>query len=167
MVGMGTSKVIATLDNGATCNTIPYSLFMGCVYRTIETMKSRLSMADGSHRRPVGMARNVAVKVNGATVCTDFIVLKDVREEEKCGPDIILLGWPFLCASKMDISPCRRIASYDIDGNQGTLKALDGIPEGYIRKEYSAGFVKHMYIVAKTTDRQVTQRRAGNSTGAP
>ena len=55
-------------------------------------MRSRLSMADGSHRRPLGMAKNVAVKVNGATVFTDFVVLKDTREEEKCGPNTVLLG---------------------------------------------------------------------------
>ena len=42
MVGMGTSKVIATLNTGATCNTIPYGLLMGCGYREIEQMKSHL-----------------------------------------------------------------------------------------------------------------------------
>ena len=67
----------------------------------------------------------------------------------------------------MDISPYRRIASYDIDGNQGTMKALDGIPEEYIRKEYLAGFVKHIYVLAKPGDRQITLGKDNTRAGKP
>ena len=113
------------------------------------------------------MAKNVVVKLNGETVYTDSVVLKDVRKEEKCGPDTVFLGWPFLCASKMDISTYRRIASYEIDGRKGIMKALDGIPDGYIRKEYSAGFVKHLYILTQSGDMKFIMGKASTHTLAP
>ena len=124
-------------------------------------------MVDGSHKRPLGMAKNVSVMVNGETVVTDFVVLKDVHEEEKCGPDTVLLGWPFLYTARMDISIYRHIETYYTGGRRGVVKAMDHIPGEYIMKEYSVGFVKHLYILAKLEDKNLTAGRSSTRVGAP
>ena len=77
----------------------------------------------------------MAVRVNDKTVFTDFVVLKDTREEEKCGPDTVLLGWPFLFSAKIDISIYRRVTTYDIGGRCGILRAMENITDEYIIAE--------------------------------
>ena len=132
IVGMGNSKVIGTLDTGATCNLMPYSLFKGCGYTGLHEMKSRILMADGSTRRPVRLATIVTVKLDGELVTTNFVVLKDLREDKKKGPDTILLGWPFLVASKLDISAFKRRATYEVNGKVWEVEALDHFPSDFI-----------------------------------
>ena len=82
-------------------------------------------------------------------------------------PDTVLLGWPFLFTAKINISIYRRIATYDIGGRRGVLRAMDHIPEEYIMKEYSAGFVRHLYILAKSDWKKVTAGKSGTRIGTP
>ena len=74
---------------------------------------------------------------------------------------------PFLFTAEMDISIYRRIETYDIGGRRGVVKAMDHIPDEYVMKEYSAGFVRNLYIMAKYDGKKLTVGKSGTRIGTP
>ncbi|GKA15060.1 reverse transcriptase domain-containing protein [Tanacetum coccineum] len=82
----------ALADLGASINLMPYSLYAKLSLETLKPTKMSVRLADRSFQYPVGIAKNMLVKVGKFTFPADFVILK--MEEDSKVP--LILGRPFL-----------------------------------------------------------------------
>ncbi|GKB54054.1 reverse transcriptase domain-containing protein [Tanacetum coccineum] len=82
----------ALADLGASINLMPYSLYAKLSLETLKPTKMTVRLADRSVQYPVGIAKNMLVKVGKFTFLADFVILE--MEEDSKVP--LILGCPFL-----------------------------------------------------------------------
>ncbi|GJU31270.1 reverse transcriptase domain-containing protein [Tanacetum coccineum] len=82
----------ALADLGASINLMPYSLYAKLSLGTLKPTKMRVKLADRSFQYPVGIAKNMLIKVGKFTFPVDFVILE--MEEDSKIP--LILGRPFL-----------------------------------------------------------------------
>ncbi|GJU89148.1 reverse transcriptase domain-containing protein [Tanacetum coccineum] len=82
----------ALANLGASINLMPYSLYAKLSLETLKPTKMSVRLADRSFQDPVGIAKNMLVKVGKFTFPADFVILK--MEEDSKVP--LILGRPFL-----------------------------------------------------------------------
>ncbi|GKE43454.1 reverse transcriptase domain-containing protein, partial [Tanacetum coccineum] len=79
-------------DLGASINLMPYSLYAKLSLETFKPTKMSVRLVDRSFQYPIGIAKNMLVKVGKFTFLADFVILK--MEEDSKVP--LILGQPFL-----------------------------------------------------------------------
>ncbi|GKA47939.1 DNA-directed DNA polymerase [Tanacetum coccineum] len=77
--------------SGASINLMPYSLFCKLRISELEPTRMSIQLADRSLKYPVGVCKNLLVKINKFIFLVDFVVLE--MDEEELVP--IILGRPF------------------------------------------------------------------------
>ncbi|GJR79148.1 reverse transcriptase domain-containing protein [Tanacetum coccineum] len=82
----------ALADLGASINLMPYSLYAKLSLENLKPTKMSVRLADRSFQYPVGIAKNMLVKVGKSTFLADFVILE--MEEDSKVP--LILGRPFL-----------------------------------------------------------------------
>nr|GEV07726.1 reverse transcriptase domain-containing protein [Tanacetum cinerariifolium] len=82
----------ALADLGASINLMPYSLYVKLSLKTLKPTKISVRLADRSFQYPVGIAKNMIVKVGKFTFLADFVIL----EMEKDSKVPLILGRHFL-----------------------------------------------------------------------
>ncbi|XP_043696755.1 uncharacterized protein LOC122647429 [Telopea speciosissima] len=101
----------ALLDQGASVNILPGSIFEKFGLGELKSIKVILQLADRSMKRPHGLLEDVLVKVDDLYFLVDFLVLDMESTSAKLPP--VILGHPFLAtanacinykSSAMDIS---------------------------------------------------------------
>ncbi|GJV40694.1 reverse transcriptase domain-containing protein [Tanacetum coccineum] len=82
----------ALANLGASINLIPYSLYAKLSLENVKPTKMSIRLADRSFQYPVGIAKNMLVKVGKFTFPIDFVIL-EMEEDSKVS---LILGRPFL-----------------------------------------------------------------------
>ncbi|GKB56538.1 reverse transcriptase domain-containing protein [Tanacetum coccineum] len=82
----------ALANLGASINLMPYSPYAKLSLETLKPTKISVRLADRSFQYPIGIAKNMLVKVGKLTFLIDFVILK--MEEDSKVP--LILGRPFL-----------------------------------------------------------------------
>jgi hypothetical protein len=107
-------KIEATLDQGASINMMPSTLYMQLGIGGIKPTKLTVLLAYNSIRHPQGIVEDILVDVNGVEVATDFIVM-DVKEESSHEQDWkLLLGRSFMATANMKINVVKRKLSIQV-----------------------------------------------------
>ncbi|GKE65172.1 reverse transcriptase domain-containing protein [Tanacetum coccineum] len=82
----------ALADLGTSINLMSYSLYAKLSLKTFKPTKMSVRLADRSFQYPVGIAKNMLVKVGKFTFLMDYVILE--MEEDSKVP--LILGRPFL-----------------------------------------------------------------------
>ncbi|GJS73951.1 reverse transcriptase domain-containing protein [Tanacetum coccineum] len=82
----------ALADLGDSINLMPYSLYAKSSLESLKPTKMIIRLADRSFQYPVGIAKNMLIKVGKFTFPTNFVILK--MEEDSKVP--LIFGGPFL-----------------------------------------------------------------------
>ncbi|GKC85750.1 reverse transcriptase domain-containing protein [Tanacetum coccineum] len=77
----------ALADLGASINLMPYSLYAKLSLETLKPTKMSVRLANRSFQYPIGIAKNMLVKVGKFTFLLDFVILK--MEEDSKVPFIL------------------------------------------------------------------------------
>nr|GEV45877.1 reverse transcriptase domain-containing protein [Tanacetum cinerariifolium] len=82
----------ALVNLGASINLMPYSLYAKLSLKTLKPIKMSIRLADRSFQYPIGIAKNMLVKVGKFSFPANFVILE--MEEDSKVP--LILGRPFL-----------------------------------------------------------------------
>ncbi|GKA76978.1 reverse transcriptase domain-containing protein [Tanacetum coccineum] len=82
----------ALADLRTSISLMPYSLYAKLSLETLKPTKISVRLADKSFQYPVGIAKNMLVKVGKFTFLADFVIL-EMEEDSKVS---LILGRPFL-----------------------------------------------------------------------
>ncbi|GAB2291232.1 hypothetical protein Dimus_038154 [Dionaea muscipula] len=93
----------ALLDLGASCNLMPYSVYMQLGLQELKPTSITLQLADQSERIPREMVEDVLVKVGNFYFPADFIVSDTTPSPIGRRRMPIILGCPFLATADADI----------------------------------------------------------------
>jgi hypothetical protein len=85
----------ALADLGASINLMPYSMFLKLGYSGLKPTRMNIQLADRSVKYPLGICKNVLVKVGKFKFPVDFVIFE--MEEDDLVP--IILGRPFLATA--------------------------------------------------------------------
>ncbi|CAM8978617.1 unnamed protein product [Rhodiola kirilowii] len=90
------------IDLGAAINAMPYSLYYSLKLGPLKPPKLLVELGDKSCVRPVGLLKDLTLRVGDLVVPADFYVLQmgDARDDD---PLALILGRPFLSATKTKI----------------------------------------------------------------
>ena len=136
-VGLGgLDGIRATLDTGAYSNVLPMNVFEKSGLGNLEEEKSIVQFADGSLVRPVGIVRNVLMRIGGTSVYTNFLVMPASSHGLS---DVVLLGRSFLSNVHAVIDTYRRTCAIEVDGEQHTLQAI-AAPNNFYNVAHPIGF---------------------------
>ncbi|GKC71640.1 reverse transcriptase domain-containing protein, partial [Tanacetum coccineum] len=83
-------------DSGASINLLPYSIYKQLGLGALKPTRMTLELANRSVTHPMGIAEDVAIRVDGFTFLADFVVVN--FEPDPRVP--IILGRPFLRTTK-------------------------------------------------------------------
>ncbi|GJT29671.1 reverse transcriptase domain-containing protein [Tanacetum coccineum] len=86
----------ALADSGASINLLPHSIYKQLGLGALKPTRMTLELANHSVTHPMGIAKDVVVRVNGFTFLADFVVVN--FEPDPRVP--IILGRPFLRTAK-------------------------------------------------------------------
>ena len=78
----------ALCDLGASVSVMPRAVFEKLNYRKLSPTPIQLQLADGSIRHPIGVAEDILVRIQGAYIPVDFVVLETDTE----GDATLILG---------------------------------------------------------------------------
>ena len=87
------------LDTGASVDILPKGVYDVCPLSEFQPLFIKLSLADGSMRRPHGVVEDVIFKVENCYFLVDFIIV-DMRSTKDLTDSPIILGRPFLATAK-------------------------------------------------------------------
>jgi hypothetical protein len=107
----------ALCDIGESVSVMPRDVFEK-LHLSLEPMGMCLELSDNSIRYPLGIAKDVPVKVGHHFIPVDFMVLK-MGEREK--PSLIL-GMPFLKTMGASINVGKGEVMFDINGERSSFK---------------------------------------------
>ncbi|XP_071714582.1 uncharacterized protein [Rutidosis leptorrhynchoides] len=96
----GSTFVRALADSGSSVNIMPFSMFDRLKLMMLEPIDGIVYYGNTSSSRPIGIVKNVKIKIGLTKFLVHFIVMDMV--ENKITP--ILLGTPFLSTSKAIIN---------------------------------------------------------------
>ncbi|GJX11928.1 reverse transcriptase domain-containing protein, partial [Tanacetum coccineum] len=89
-------RTSALADSGASINLLPHSIYKKLELEALTPIRMTLELANRSISHPMGIAKDVVVRVNGFTFLADFVVVN--FEPDPRVP--IILGRPFLRTAK-------------------------------------------------------------------
>nr|GFB66276.1 reverse transcriptase domain-containing protein [Tanacetum cinerariifolium] len=119
-------NALANLD--ASINLMPYSLYAKLYLETLKPTKMSIRLSDRSFQYPVGIAKNMLVKVGKFTFPADFIIL-EMEEDRKV---LLILGRPFLHTTDIVI----RVKQKQLNLRVGTERMIFNIDYA-IKHSYS------------------------------
>ncbi|GKE07442.1 reverse transcriptase domain-containing protein, partial [Tanacetum coccineum] len=90
------NRTSALADSGASINLLPHSIYKKLGLEALTPTRMTLELANRSITHPMGIAKDVLVRVDGFTFLVDFVVVN--FEPDPRVP--IILGRPFLCTAK-------------------------------------------------------------------
>ncbi|CAM8940361.1 unnamed protein product [Rhodiola kirilowii] len=135
--GIGKAQIHHCLiDLGAAVNVLPYPLYCSLRLGPLKPPRISLELGDKSCVQPVGVFEDLMLRVEKLVVPTDFYVIP-IEESSEDDPPTIILGRPFLYATKARIDMGKGLLSLafggkisdfyinDNDGRPGTRKPLD------------------------------------------
>jgi len=97
----------ALLDLGASVNLLPYSVYLQLGLGELNPTFMTLQLVDRSMKVPLGIIKDVLIKVDKFYLLVDFIVL-DIEPIQDVGIQIlVILGRPFLATANTQKN-CRR-----------------------------------------------------------
>ena len=88
------------LDMGASVNILPKGVYDICPLGELQPLFIKMSLADGSVRRPHGVVEDVIVKVKNCYFSVDFIIM-DMKSMKDLTDSPIILGGLFLATAKV------------------------------------------------------------------
>ena len=88
------------LDTGASVNILPKGVYDICPLGELQSLFIKLSLADGSVRRPYDVVEDVIVKVENCCFPVDFIIV-DIKSTKDFTDSPIILRRPFLATTKV------------------------------------------------------------------
>ena len=88
------------LDTGASVNILPKGVYEICPLGELQPLFIKLSLADGSLRRPHEVVEDVIVKVKNCYFSIYFIIV-DMKSTKDFTDSPIILGRPFLASAKV------------------------------------------------------------------
>jgi len=91
---------------------MPYSIFKRIGLRELRPTSISLQLADRSIKYPLGMLKDVPIKVDGLSVPIDLVVL-DMAEDSRTQ---IILGRPFLATAGCKIDVKEGKLTFDVGG---------------------------------------------------
>ncbi|GJT50395.1 reverse transcriptase domain-containing protein [Tanacetum coccineum] len=89
-------RTSALVDSGASINLLPHSIYKQLGLEALKSTRMTLELANHSVTHPMGIAKDVVVRVDGFTFLADFVVVN--FEPDPRVP--IILGRPFLRTAK-------------------------------------------------------------------
>ena len=104
----------ALCDLGASVSVMPKKDFDKLNYLPLKPISMCLQLADQSVRYPVGIAKNIPVKIRNFFVPIDFLVL-DMQEDMKTS---LILGRPFLNTTNAHIDVGAKEIKFYINGKE-------------------------------------------------
>jgi hypothetical protein len=104
----------ARCDLGASVSVMPAAVFYMLKYSTLEPTSMCLQLADQSDRYPLGIAKNISVKIREFFVLVDYVVL-DMQPDSKVS---IILGRPFLSTANTHIDVGIGEIKFTINGKE-------------------------------------------------
>ncbi|GJS32273.1 putative reverse transcriptase domain-containing protein [Tanacetum coccineum] len=107
----------ALADLGASINLMPYSLFRRLGISKLKPTRISIQLADRSIKYPIGVCKNLLVKVNKFIFLVHFIVL-EMEEDELV---LIILGRPFLATARAIIEVYERKLSLRVRNETATF----------------------------------------------
>ncbi|KAL1568768.1 hypothetical protein AAHA92_00340 [Salvia divinorum] len=110
----------AMCDLGASINVLPYSVYQKLVGARLMKTKVVIQLIDRSCINPVGVLKNVIVKVHDFLYPADFHVIR-MSEADSAESSGVLLGRPFLRTSKTLIDVCEGTICLDYHGEKYTF----------------------------------------------
>ena len=102
-----TRKENAMLDLGASINLMPYTLFKDLGLEGLNPTTMELILADRSVRHPIGVVKDVLVRVGELIIPADFANLEMESDPFMAREMPILLGRPFMSTTKAIIDVTR------------------------------------------------------------
>ncbi|CAM8929409.1 unnamed protein product [Rhodiola kirilowii] len=113
---IGESKIHHCLiDLGAVVNVLPFHLYCSLELGPLKPPRISLEMGDKSCIRPVGVFEDLILSVGELVVAADFYVIQ-TGDTSKDDPPTIILGWPFLYATKARIDMGKGSLSLEFGG---------------------------------------------------
>ncbi|CAM8956682.1 unnamed protein product [Rhodiola kirilowii] len=138
--GIGEAQIHKCLiDMGAAVNAMPYSLYYLLGLGPLKPPRSNIELGDKSCIKPIGMLEDLILDVGELVVATDFYVI-ETKETSEDGPPTLILGRPFLYATKAWIDMGKGLLSLtfggkssefyidDYNGSPGTWKPPGIVP---------------------------------------
>jgi hypothetical protein len=104
----------ALCDLGTSVSVMPKTVFDKLNYSTLTPTSMSLQLADQLVRYPVGITKNILIKIRSFFVPIDFIVL-DMQEDMKTP---LILGRPFLSTINAHIDVRAREIRFHINGKE-------------------------------------------------
>jgi hypothetical protein len=104
----------AQCDLGASVSVMPKAVFDNLNYSMLEPTSMCIQLADQSIRYPVGIAKNILIKIRDFFVLVDFVVL-DVQPDSKVS---LILGRPFLSTVNAHINVGVGEIKFNINGKE-------------------------------------------------
>ena len=88
------------LNMGASVSILPKGVYDICPLGELQPLFIKLSLADGSVKRPHGVVEDVIVKFKNCYFPVDFIIM-DMKSTKDLSDSPIILGGPFLATAKV------------------------------------------------------------------
>ncbi|GKB26229.1 phospholipase-like protein [Tanacetum coccineum] len=120
---IGNVKLYDTADLGASVNVMPKSLFKHLKLADLKETNMEVEMADMTKKVPLGILKNILVKINNFLFYFDFVVI-DILEGLN---ETMLLGRPFLATIHAQIDVFRKEISLGIGEEKVKFDMNEGI----------------------------------------
>jgi hypothetical protein len=105
----------ALCDLRASVSVMPKTVFNNLSYSTLEPTSMCIQLADQSIRYPMGIAKNILIKIRDFFVPVDFVVL-DMQPDSKVS---LILGRPFLSTANAHVDVRVGEIRFNINGKEG------------------------------------------------
>ncbi|GJY65802.1 DNA-directed DNA polymerase [Tanacetum coccineum] len=122
----------ALADLGDSINLMPYSLFQRLGISKLKPIKMSIQLADRSIKYPIGVYKNLLVKVGKFIFPVDFVILE--MEEDKLLP--IILGRPFLATARAVIDVHEGRLSLRVGDETVTFNIRKSMKSKHSRDDY-------------------------------
>jgi hypothetical protein len=106
----------ALWDHGASVSIIPKVIYDQLNHDSLVPTSLHLQLADQSIQGPVGIAKDIPVRIRNSFMHVDFVVLK----MDVCRQIPLILGRPFLSTTGATIDVAARIIKLNISRKEGT-----------------------------------------------
>jgi len=137
---VGTQKVDRALcDLGASVSVIPLAIAKRLDVKNLTRASFTIKLADGTSKAPIGLLKDMMVKVGNLTIPADFVVM-DIPMGKRSH---IILGRPFLATGGVKVDVRAGRLSFEVGKDKVYFK-LPGAPKGpAIERLFSLESVGH------------------------
>nr|GEW88390.1 hypothetical protein [Tanacetum cinerariifolium] len=111
---IGSLNFFAMTDLGASINVIPKSIFKHLKLANLKKTDMLVEMADMTKRAPIGIVKNVLVKIDKFLLASDFVVIDMLNIHN----ETMILGRPFLATIHAEIDVFNKEISFGINDDR-------------------------------------------------